>query len=425
MPSQTKPNREKLTRRHILKGLMSALCLPITPSHAQGVTISAVRVWPAKEYTRITLEHDHDILFNCFLVENPERLVVDIEGLQLNNVLRNLASGVTPKDPYIRNIRVSQNRVNVVRFVVDLKQKVHPQVFTLNAIDRFKKRLILDLYPAAESDNATDPLIELLKNQPPIASKNRSDWSETNLKKPRKAIIALDPGHGGEDPGAIGPNGTLEKTVVMQIAKKVKKRLETDPNILVLLTREEDYFVPLNQRVEKARAANADLFVSLHADAFVTPQAQGSSVFILSEKGASSTTARWLAKKENASDLIGGANIRHRDKQVAKVLLDLSTTAQINDSLKLGGSVLKHLAKVNKLHKIQIEQANFAVLKAPDIPSILIETAFISNPQEELRLRSTSFQESLAKSIASGIKEHLKRYPQRSETLLASSKEKT
>jgi N-acetylmuramoyl-L-alanine amidase len=218
--------------------------------------------------------------------------------------------------------------------------------------------------------------------------------------------IALDPGHGGEDPGATGTTGVHEKDIVLSVAKRLKAKLEELPNTRVMLTRDADFFVPLGQRVEKARKVQADLFVSIHADAFVEPTARGSSVFVLSEKGASSSAARWLAADQNKADLIGGVNLGTHDKQLASVLFDLSTTAQINDSMKLGKAVLTEIGGINRLHRGVVEQAGFAVLKAPDIPSILVETAFISNPDEEARLKDDAYQNQLADAITKGIKRY-------------------
>jgi len=227
----------------------------------------------------------------------------------------------------------------------------------------------------------------------------------------RMITIALDPGQGGEDPGAIGRGGSREKDVVLAIAKRLKARLETQPNMRAMLTRDADYFVPLHVRVQKARKVQADLFVSIHADAWVEPTARGSSVFVLSEKGASSTAARWLANKENAADLIGRVNIQTHNRPLPHVLLDLSTTAQINDSLKVGSAVLRELGGINRLHKAAVEQAGFAVLKAPDIPSILIETAFISNPEEEAKLVDDAYQDRMADAVLKGIKKYFAKNP--------------
>jgi N-acetylmuramoyl-L-alanine amidase len=314
--------------------------------------------------------------------------------------------------------------------VFDLKEEINPQVFTLDPVGEYKHRLIFDLYPV----NPVDPLAALIQSgqwpkdkadagSPSIpapaeskpATPERQARSDAPEDKPgtltRMVTIALDPGHGGEDPGAIGRGGSYEKHVVLSIAKRLKAKIEAEPNMRVMLTRDGDYFVPLPVRVQKARQVQADLFVSIHADAFIEPTARGSSVFVLSEKGASSTAARWLASKENAADLIGGVNIRSQDKQLASVLLDLSTTAQINDSVKLAKAVLGEISGINRLHKPAVEHAGFAVLKAPDIPSILIETAFISNPEEEAKLTDERYQDQMANAIMVGIRKYFARNP--------------
>jgi N-acetylmuramoyl-L-alanine amidase len=424
------PDEPLFSRRRLISQAGAALLLPLLPIGARAAVVSAVRVWPAAEYTRVTLEHDNDLKFNYFLIDNPDRLVVDIEGIDLNGTLRDLVSKITPNDPYIHAVRVGQNRPQVVRLVIDLKQRIQPQVFALEPVGQFRHRLIFDLYPVAVG-TSQDPIAELLSQQTESQAQRLKALEHDDKRLPgnnhrddephvsRLVVVALDPGHGGEDPGAIGPAGHYEKNVVMQITRRVKEKLEQDPNVKVLLTRDGDYFVPLHVRVQKARRAQSDLLVSIHADAFIQPHANGSSVFALSENGATSTTARWLAKRENEADLIGGININTRDRQLARVLLDLSTTAQINDSLRLGRSVLDHMGKVNRLHKSQVEQAGFAVLKAPDIPSILIETAFISNPIEEQRLIDPEFQDKMANSISVGIKRYFAKNPPLARSKLA------
>jgi N-acetylmuramoyl-L-alanine amidase len=425
------PDEPLFSRRRLISSAGAVLFLSVLPGGARAAVVSAVRVWPASDYTRVTLEHDNDLKFNYFLIDNPDRLVVDIEGIDLNGTLRDLVSKIAPNDPYIQAVRVGQNRVHVVRLVIDLKQKIQPQVFALEPVGQFRHRLIFDLYPVQHVDGRQDPIADLLNQQGEAQTQASSTAAESGKRKSsnskdddeagvsRLVVVALDPGHGGEDPGAIGPEGHYEKNVVMQITRRVKDKLEQDPNVKVVLTRDGDYFVPLHVRVQKARHAQADLLVSIHADAFVQPNANGSSVFALSENGATSTAARWLAKRENDADLIGGININTRDRQLARVLLDLSTTAQINDSLKLGRAVLDHMGKVNRLHKPQVEQAGFAVLKAPDIPSILIETAFISNPTEEQRLIDPEFQDKLANSITAGIKRYFAKNPPLARSKLA------
>lgn len=410
-------------RRTILKAGGTLLISLLTPITARAAQILAVRVWPADDYTRVTLENDSELKTRHFIIKDPERLVVDIEGVDLNPTLKSLVAKVQPNDPYIKQIRVGQNKPNVVRLVFDLKEEIDPQVFTLKPVGEYQHRLVFDLYPA----NPPDPIAALIQKgqwstlpddateMPPPVAQADPPYAKPKSERPpqvtRMLTIALDPGHGGEDPGAIGRRGSYEKNVVLQIAKRLKSKLEQQPNMRVMLTRDGDYFVPLGTRVQKARKVQADLFVSIHADAFVQPTANGSSVFVLSEKGASSTAARWLANKENAADLIGGANIKHHDKQLASVLLDLSTTAQINDSMKLGKAVLTEIGGINRLHKGSVEQAGFAVLKAPDIPSILIETAFISNPAEEARLNDDAYQDRMAEAITNGIKKYFAANP--------------
>jgi len=357
--------------------------------------------------------------------------VVDIDGLELNATLKQLVAKIQGDDPYIKQVRVGQNRPNVVRLVFDLKEQVDPQVFSLPPVGGYQNRLIFDLYPV----NPPDPIAALIskgnwsqdpQSEPKAASAQKIPdgaskhppsvpTGEAALEKPpqvtRMLTITLDPGHGGEDPGAIGHGGNREKDVVLSIARRIKSKIEEQPNMRVMLTRDADYFVPLPMRVQKARKVQADLFVSIHADGFIEPTARGSSVFALSEKGASSTAARWLANKENAADLIGGVNIKSHDQQLAGVLLDLSTTAQINDSMKLAKAVLGEIGGINRLHKSAVEQAGFAVLKAPDIPSILIETAFISNPEEEAKLTDDAYQDQMAEAVLKGIKKYFAKNP--------------
>lgn len=425
MPRSTKIRTKPLTlksRRTVLKA-GAALLVSVFTSTARAAQILAVRVWPAEDYTRVTLENDSKLNVSHFLVKNPDRLVVDIDGIELNPTLKELVAKIQPDDPYIKQVRVGQNRPNVVRLVFDLKEAINPQVFSLDPVGAYQHRLVFDLYPV----NPPDPIAALIAKgnwsidkptvaQPSIpetAPKHSATDSkgEKTVQLTRMITIALDPGHGGEDPGAIGRGGSREKDVVLAIAKRLKSKIEEQPNMRVMLTRDADYFVPLGMRVQKARKVQADLFVSIHADAFIEPTARGSSVFALSEKGASSTAARWLANKENSADLIGGVNIKTKDRQLASVLLDLSTTAQINDSMKLAKVVLGEIGGINQLHKGAVEQAGFAVLKAPDIPSILIETAFISNPEEEAKLTDDHYQDQISNAVLKGIKKYLAKNP--------------
>lgn len=419
---------------------------------AYGAAIVAVRVWPAEDYTRVTIESDQALAARHFVADNPSRLVVDIDQLELSPALRELVGKVRPDDPYIAGVRVGQNQPRVVRLVIDLKQPVKPQQFALTPVAAYQHRLVFDLHPTQEAD----PLLALIQEKdaaereaaqevqdalgefigrvdrplgapapsptPPVAAAPAGPAPETHAPPPpptaaqkqrinRLVIVAIDPGHGGEDPGAIGPTGLKEKDVVLQIARQLRDRLNTKPGMRAMLTRDEDFFVPLHERVNKARRVQADLFVSVHADAFFTPQARGASVFALSSNGASSAAARWMAQKENAADVVGGVNAATRDKQVLRTLLDMSTAAQIKDSLRVGSEVLSRIGRVGRLHKAQVEQAGFAVLKAPDIPSILVETAFISNPEEEAKLRDPDYQKRLVEALFSGIERYFAKNP--------------
>ncbi|RAR82827.1 N-acetylmuramoyl-L-alanine amidase [Paracidovorax anthurii] len=450
---------------------------------ARGAGIVAVRVWPAQDYSRVTIESDRQLTAKQFFVATPPRLAVDIEGIDLNPELRELVAKVKPDDPNIAGIRVGQNAPGVVRLVVDLKRAALPQVFTLPPIAAYQHRLVFDLYPAEPEDplealiaerlreaapgtpapapvpdiaaarpgSAGDPLGDLIAQHsqrpgaalpnglppaapgtpapvatppgapavaaapPPPAGGKAPAAPAVARATDRLIIVALDPGHGGEDPGATGPAGTREKDVVLKVAFLLRDRINATTiggnPMRAFLTRDADYFVPLGMRVEKARRVQADLFVSIHADAFTTPAARGASVFALSQSGASSSAARWLANKENQSDLVGGLNVRSQDRHVQSALLDMSTTAQINDSLKLGSVLLGEIGNMAKLHKPRVEQAGFAVLKAPDIPSVLVETAFISNPEEEARLRTAAYQQQLADALMRGITRYFAKNP--------------
>jgi N-acetylmuramoyl-L-alanine amidase len=506
-------------RRQMLRAGASSLIVGLAgsfglPREALASSVLGVRVWPARDYTRVTIESDQPLATSQQLLQGPDRLVVDLNGLDLDQALRDLVSKITPNDPQIRTVRVGQFQPHVVRLVFDLKDSVKPQVFSLPPVGTYRYRLVLDLYPTV----APDPLMELLAEterkekrlndsdqrdgalqqapaplagpamppSPPSSPTSPSDSSDAFFEryaqnapsiglpnsssnpegsssagasrkppkpsgapptlaqrkgdagkrqgagsdglaggdedtyaftapKPGKTVrlvtVAIDPGHGGEDPGAIGSAGTYEKHVALDIAKKLRALIDAQPNMRAMMTRDADFFVPLNVRVQKARRVGADLFVSIHADAFTTPQARGSSVFALSEHGASSAAARWMANKENASDVIGGINVKTQDESVNRALFDMSTTAQIRDSLRYGSFVLNEVGEVNKLHKGSVEQAGFAVLKAPDIPSILVETAFISNPEEEAHLNDDGYRAQMAAAILKGIKRYFAANP--------------
>jgi N-acetylmuramoyl-L-alanine amidase len=421
---------------------------------AWGAAIVAVRVWPAEEYTRVTIESDAALAARHFLAVAPDRLVIDIDGLELSPQLRELVGKVRADDPFIAGVRVGQSQPRVVRLVIDLKQATAPEVLTLAPVAAYQHRLVFDLHPTHEPD----PLLALIRDREraeqraaqsvqdalgefigrvaggaastpafsasgPVVARTASAPSGTVLppvvapsvtaqaKIDRLVVVAVDPGHGGEDPGATGPSGLHEKDVVLQIAMQLRDRLNAHPNMRAMMTRDADFFVPLHERVKKARRVQADLFVSIHADAFLTPEARGASVFALSQGGATSSAARWMANKENASDLVGGASVHVKDETVLRTMLDMSTTAQIKDSLKLGGEVLGQIGKVGRLHKGSVEQASFAVLKAPDVPSILVESAFISNPEEEKKLRDPAYQAQLVEALVTGIQRYFARHP--------------
>lgn len=445
------------SRRRALRA-MGALALvlraPSALAAGSNSNIVAVRVWPAPEYTRVTLESDKPLAARHFVtVDGPDRLVIDIEGLELSAGLRELIGKIKSDDPYIAGVRVGQYTPRVVRLVLDLKQAIAPQIFTLAPVAAYQHRLVFDLHPRVETDpllalihekeqaereaakSVQDALGELIGRidrpapsapstapapRPPLAAppapapipeKPAPLPAPAQAKLDRLIVIALDPGHGGEDPGAIGPSGLKEKDVVLQVALKLRERLNANPNIRVMMTRDADFFVPLHERVRKARRVQADLFVSIHADAFITPKARGASVFALSDGAASSQTARWMADRENAADMVGGVNAAVKDASVLRAMLDMSTSAQIKDSLKLGSEVLGQIGKVGNLHKKKVEQAGFAVLKAPDVPSILVETAFISNPEEEDQLRDPDYQDKLVAALATGIARYFAKHP--------------
>jgi len=432
-------SKTDLARRRHLKSSAKLLGLVFLLGEidiAWGAKILGVRVWPSEDYTRITLESDTPLPITQQILTNPDRLVVDVQGLELNPTLKDLVAKIKPNDPYVSQVRVGQFQPGVVRLVFDLKEPIKPQLFTLDPVAEYNYRMVFDLYPTTPPD----PLMELVKSsakkesaltksneevdliaqfatkkdspKPPVAQAiPEVKEAPAQAKYKRLITIAIDPGHGGEDPGAIGSMGSREKHVVLSIAKRLKDKIENEAYMRPYLTRDGDYFVPLHVRVQKARRVEADLFVSIHADAFIESHAKGASVFTLSQMGASSTMARWMANKENASDLIGGINIKTQDRQVANLLLDMSTTAQIKDSLQVGNSILKQIGGFAPLHKGKVEQASFAVLKAPDIPSILVETAFISNPQEEAKLNDDGYQDRIADAILRGIKDYFSKNP--------------
>jgi N-acetylmuramoyl-L-alanine amidase len=414
---------EGFSRRDFLRS-SAVLTLLVTPlaraaSVSGAPTLLGVRVWPAADYTRITIEHDQPLNFSHLMLKDPDRVVLDLEGVEFNSVLQSLPGKILENDPQIRLIRAGRFKPGVVRLVIELKGEVKPQLFSLKPVGDYGHRLVLDLYPA----EPPDPLLALFEKH------GKGDPFAQPDAKPQQPVpdiarlvtVVIDPGHGGEDPGAVGRSGSQEKNVTLEIARRLKAKIDATPNMRALLTRDGDYFIPLQQRVAKARRVKADLFVSVHADAFIKPTARGSSVFVLSENGASSTAARWLADRENAADLIGGVNLGVKDPHLARTLLDLSQTATLNDSLKLGKAVLGEIGGINTLHKGHVEQAGFAVLKAPDIPSILVETAFISNPEEEKRLTDDGYQDQMAAALLTGMKRYFAQNPPLSKAKIAAA----
>lgn len=366
--------------------------------------VKETRLWPAPDYTRITIESSAKINNDQMMLKNPERIVIDLKGISVNKALKDLSSKLKQNDPNILNIRVGQFTPKVSRIVIDLKKSARVKIFSLPPVAPYKDRLVIDVYPAS-NDKLSNLLNKIEKKQ---IEQKKTPIIKEKPKKKKQVVVAIDAGHGGEDPGAIGKYGTKEKKIVLQIAKKLSKLINADPKMKAYLVRDSDFFIPLKKRVSKARKVKADIFISIHADAFRKRNVSGSSVFALSEKGATSAFAKFIANKENEADLIGGVSIDDKDPLLAKTLLDLSQSATINDSLKLANFVLKEIKKVNNLHKKYPEQAGFAVLKAPDIPSILIEAAFLSNPQEEKQLKTAKFQNKLAKAIYLGTKEYIK-----------------
>jgi len=434
--------------------LISLLLGLAIPAQAAPVAIVSARVWPAADYTRITLESGKPVGHKMTVLNNPNRLVLDLENVDLGAALKALSGKILSGDPYIKQVRVANFKPGVVRMVIDLKGEVKPSLFALPPAGEYKHRLVLDVYPlhdplmalldqrdkpaeqaggwppeqgdnnwpkaVVKSEPSTETAADAGKGRP--AEKDMSEGSNGDGQKQevmRLITIAIDAGHGGEDPGAHGKHGTNEKEVTLAIARKLKELVDAEPNMRGVLTRDGDYFIPLYGRVVKARKLESDLFVSIHADAYARPDARGSSVFALSESCATSAMARYLAQQENESDLIGGVSLENKDPYLAKTLLDLSQTATISDSLKLAKAVLGNLGEVNALHKGKVEQAGFAVLKSPDIPSILVETAFISNPEEEAKLTDEDYQTKLANAMLAGIKRYFASNPPLAKSRMA------
>ena len=428
----------------MLRAFLSVVLLSLSLAAQAAVSVTAARVWPATDYTRLTLESATPIAYEMMTLKDPERLVLDLKNVELGAALKAISSMILASDPYIQQVRVGNFKPGVVRLVIDLKSEIKPTLFALPPAGEYKHRLVLDIYPLQDplmamlqerdkaplqtAENAVEPAEPVVATPeveataealPPLLAASDEAGGGSEPVVDRLITIAIDAGHGGEDSGALGARGSREKDVTLTIAKRLKAVIDAEPNMRAVLTRDGDYFIPLHGRVVKARKLQADLFLSIHADAFTRPEARGSSVFALSERGATSASARYLAKRENDSDLIGGVSLNDKDPYLARTLLDLSQTATISDSLKLGRAVLGHIGEINTLHKNAVEQAGFAVLKSPDIPSILIETAFISNPEEERRLNDDAYQDKMAQAILSGLKKYFATNPPLAKTKLA------
>ncbi|MDH5570427.1 MAG: N-acetylmuramoyl-L-alanine amidase [Gammaproteobacteria bacterium] len=374
----------------LLRSVILLLFFGFVGTSLAEVDVKGVRLWPAPDNTRLVIDLDAPVEHNLFALKNPDRIVIDLKDSQF--------PGALPTFDYseskIRNIRFAQQKNGQLRFVIDLTSAVQPKSFVLKPQGDYGNRLVVDLF---HDDNETSSV----KRKPYVPS----------YQDKRDIIIAIDAGHGGEDPGALGRRGTREKDVVLAIAKRLENLIKNEPGMTPLMIRSGDYYVGLKQRVRIARQKQADLFISIHADAFRNTKARGTSVFVLSERGASSEVASFLAESENRADLIGGVSLDDKDDLLKMVLMDMVKNSTVEDSHDVAGRVLNNLRSVNHLHKDKIEQAAFRVLKAPDIPSILVETAFISNPQEERRLRSPNHQQKLAQAILSGVRSYFRSNP--------------
>ncbi len=359
--------------------------------YAAIAKVNGVRMWASPDSTRLVIDLNRGVEHRLSSLSNPERVVIDISGARLSGPLPSL----NYKSDSISDIRTAQKKNNTLRMVLDLKHKVHPKSFLLKPNKKYGYRLVIDL--EKETDNKKSNAPRIVKS--------------VNSSRKRDLIVAIDAGHGGDDPGAVGPRGTKEKHVVLQIAHKLWDMINRKPGMKAVMIRDGDYYISLRGRTRKARKLNADIFISIHADAFRNPKARGASVFILSSRGATSEAAKWLAKKENEADLVGGVSLDDKDDMLAKMLLDLSQTATIEASSSVASRVLSRLKTVGNTHKHKVERAGFVVLKSPDIPSLLVETGFISNPKEERLLRSSSYQKKLASAILTGVDSYFKQYP--------------
>ncbi len=382
-----------MTRRFtvICFSILSFMLLCSSAAIAATAQINGVRMWASPESTRLVIDLSQAVEHRLSSLSNPDRLVIDVNGARLAKSI----SGLNYKKGSISNIRSANKKQDKVRLVLDLKHKVHPKSFLLKPNSRYGYRLVIDLEKISHRSRASS--VKIIKS--------------VNSSKKRDLIVAIDAGHGGDDPGARGPRGTREKDVVMAIARKLRDMVNKKPGMKAVMIRNGDYYISLRSRTKKARKLNADIFISIHADAFKNPKARGASVFILSSRGATSEAAKWLAKKENEADLVGGVSLDDKDDMLAKMLLDLSQTATIEASNSAASRVLSGLTRIGDTHKSRVERAGFVVLKSPDIPSLLVETGFISNPKEEGLLRSAAYQKKLANAILSGVDGYFKQYP--------------
>lgn len=380
---------------------------------ADGADLRDVRLWEGPDATRVVFDLSESAGHKVFTLENPARIVVDIDQSgskdNVSRVQKILGKGIVQK------VRSAPRDNGSLRVVLDLSQNVQPKSFALDPTDDYGFRIVLDLAkpvaaPAQELSATVKQVVE--------AAKPLQQDKEKAAVREKSIIVAVDAGHGGEDPGARGSTGLLEKDVTLDIARKLVKLINAEPGMKAVLTRDGDYYVGLRERVNKARAAQADLFVSVHANAFKDKHMHGTAVYTLSNRGATSEQARWLAHKENAADMVGGIELNSKDDDLAKVLLDISQDATMEASFDLGSRILRSMGKVNKLQKRTVQQAGFAVLKAPDIPSVLVETAFITNPQEEKMLGDPDEQSTMARAILDGIKGYFRTYRPREERVV-------
>ncbi len=382
-------------RRGILRILAGCMLAAVVSfpgaSWADQTSVRNLRMWQAPDHTRLVFDLSAPVEHRLFTLTDPHRIVIDLPNARLQGALAELDY----QGRFLQKVRTGTPEAGVLRIVLDLERKITPRTFVLPPNDLYGHRLVIDLYESAGVEAAAP-----VKREAPPKDRRR------------QLVVAIDAGHGGEDPGAIGQRRTREKQITLAVARALKSFIDEDPGMRAVLVRDGDYYVSLRGRTAIARRHQADIFLSLHADAFPQRSVRGSSVYALSDRGASSEEARWLADKENAADLVGGVTLRDKDELLAKVLWDLSMTQTINDSLQLGTDILRELGAIGALHKKRVEQAGFAVLKSPDIPSVLVETAFISNPHEERLLRDPKHRRNVARAVYRGIRRYAQRLPE-------------